>query len=171
MHTLTGLAHDRMSHVAYDPKANEEAIRHRSQKLIAFQKTLKPPPIFGDEEGELLVVGWGSTRGGIEEAVERVRADGYRVGAMHLRFLQPLAPGIKAAMQNFERVMTVENNWSDRRTDELVDEDNRRYSNLAWLLRARCLVDVDCWGELGGRPLKPGAIERAIRERLGPEGR
>jgi 2-oxoglutarate ferredoxin oxidoreductase subunit alpha len=171
MHTLTGLAHDRMSHVAYDPKINEEAIRHRSQKLVAFQKTLEPPPIFGDEEGELLVVGWGSTRGAIEEAVARVRADGRRVSSMHLKFLQPLAPGIKAAMQGFERVMTVENNWCDRTTDELVDEDNRRYSNLGWLLRARCLVDIDCWGELGGRPLKPGAIERAIRERLGPERR
>jgi len=169
MHTLTGLAHDRMSHVAYDPEINEEAIRHRSQKLIAFQKTLKPPRIYGDEEGELLVVGWGSTRGAIEEAVERVRADGHRVGSMHLRFLQPMAPGIKAAMDRFERVMTAENNWCDRTTDEWVDEDNRRYSNLAWLLRARCLVDIDCWGELGGRPLKPGAIERAIRERLGPQ--
>jgi 2-oxoglutarate ferredoxin oxidoreductase subunit alpha len=171
MHTLTGLAHDRMSHVAYEPRVNEDAIRHRSQKLIAFQKTLRPPPIFGDEQGELLVVGWGSTKGAIEEAVARVRADGHRVSSMHLEFLQPMAPGIKAAMQRFERVMTVENNWCDRLEDELVDEENRRYSNLAWLLRARCLVDIDCWGEVGGRPLKPGAIERAIRDRLDPEGR
>jgi 2-oxoglutarate ferredoxin oxidoreductase subunit alpha len=160
-----------MSHIAYDPGVNEEAIRHRSQKLIAFQKTLKPPPILGDEDGELLVVGWGSTRGAIEEAVERVRADGHRVSSMHLEFLQPLAPGIKAAMRRFERVMTVENNWCDRLEDEWVDEENRRYSNLAWLLRARCLVDIDCWGEVGGRPLKPGAIERAIREKLVPERR
>jgi 2-oxoglutarate ferredoxin oxidoreductase subunit alpha len=171
MHTLTGLAHDRMSHVAYDPRVNEEAIRHRSHKLIAFQKTLKPPPIFGDAEGELLVVGWGSTRGAIEEAVGRVRADGIRVSSMHLQFLQPLAPGIKAAMRRFRRVMTVENNWCDRVEDGWVDEENRRYSNLAWLLRARCLVDIDCWGEVGGRPLKPGAIERAIRDRLVPAGR
>jgi 2-oxoglutarate ferredoxin oxidoreductase subunit alpha len=171
MHTLTGLAHDRMSHVAYDPAVNEEAIRHRSQKLIALQKTLRPPPIFGDEDGELLVVGWGSTRGAIEEAVGRVRGDGHRVSSMHLTFLQPLAPGIKSAMQRFRRVMTVENNWCDRLDDEWVDEENRRYSNLAWLLRARCLVDIDCFGEVGGRPLKPSAIERAIREKLAAEGR
>jgi 2-oxoglutarate ferredoxin oxidoreductase subunit alpha len=171
MHTLTGLAHDRMSHVAYDPSVNEEAIRQRSQKLIAFQKTLEPPPIVGDEEGELLIVGWGSTKGAIEEAVARVRADGHRVSSMHLVFLQPMAPGIKAAMRKFRRVMTVENNWSDRLDDDWVDEENRRYSNLAWLLRARCLVDVDCWGEVGGRPLEPGAIERAIREKLAAERR
>ena len=39
-------------------------------------------------------------------------------------------------------------------------------SNLAWLLRARCLVDVDCWGEVGEQPIKPGTVERVIRERL-----
>ncbi len=167
MHTVTGLAHDRESHVAYAPTVNEDAIRHRSQKLIAFQKTLRPPPIFGDPEGDLLVVGWGSTKGAIEEAVARVRAEGHRVSSMHLRFLQPMAPGIRAAMQRFERVMTAENNWCDRPGDGWVDEDNRRYSNLGWLLRARCLVDIDCWGQVRGEPLSPGLIESAIRERLG----
>ena len=62
MHTLTGLAHDRDSHVAYDPDINEEGLRARSLKLAALQKTLKPPPVFGDDEGDLLVIGWGSTR-------------------------------------------------------------------------------------------------------------
>jgi 2-oxoglutarate ferredoxin oxidoreductase subunit alpha len=169
MHTLTGLAHDRMSHVAYEPQVNEDAIRHRSQKLIAFQKTLEPPPIFGDDEGELLVVGWGASRGAIEEAVARVRADGHRVSSMHLQFLQPMAPGIKAAMQRFQRVMSVENNWCDDPKHEMVDEDNRRYSNLGWLLRARCLVDIECWGQVRGQPLAPGSIEEAIREKLGRE--
>jgi 2-oxoglutarate ferredoxin oxidoreductase subunit alpha len=50
--------------------------------------------------------------------------------------------------------------------DEMIDESNRRYSNLAWLLRGRYLVDVDCWCEVKGQPIKPGSIERAIRERL-----
>ena len=63
MHTLTGLAHDRDSHVAYDPEINEESLRARSLKLAALQKTLKPPPVFGDREGDLLVIGWGSTQG------------------------------------------------------------------------------------------------------------
>ena len=76
MHTLTGLAHDRDSHVAYDPLTNEEGLRHRSLKLAALQKTLRPPKVFGDESGDLLVIGWGSTKGAIEEAVERLRADG-----------------------------------------------------------------------------------------------
>ncbi len=166
MHTLTGLAHDRLSHVAYDSDVNDETLRLRSLKLAALQKTLKPPPIFGDDEGEMLVVGWGSTKGSIEEAVGRLRDEGRRVSSMHLQFIQPMASGIKAAMQKFDKVMTVENNWCDRTEDELVDDENRRYSNLAWLLRARCLIDIDCWGEVRGQPLKPGSIEAAIRARL-----
>lgn len=166
MHCLTGLAHDSSSTVAYDPDVNQDAIRRRSLKLAAFQKTLQPVEVTGDPEGELLVVGWGSTRGAIAEAVERVRADGHTVGALHLRFLQPLAPGIGELMHRFDRVIAVENNWSDRLEDPIVDEENRRYSNLAWLLRARYLVDIDCWGEVRGQPLQPGAIERALRSRL-----
>ena len=52
MHTLTGLAHDRDSHVAYDAEINEQkAMRSRSLKLAALQKTLKAPPVFGDSQG------------------------------------------------------------------------------------------------------------------------
>jgi 2-oxoglutarate/2-oxoacid ferredoxin oxidoreductase subunit alpha len=165
-HCLTGLAHDRSSSVAYDPEVNQEAIRHRSLKLAAFQRTLRPVRVGGDGEGDLLVIGWGSTRGAIEEAVARVRADGYRVGRMHLRFLQPLAPGIGEAMAAFDRVVCVESNWSDRMDDSLIDSDNRRFGNLTWLLRARYLVDVDSWGQVRGQPLAPAAIEAALRARL-----
>jgi 2-oxoglutarate ferredoxin oxidoreductase subunit alpha len=113
-----------------------------------------------------LIVGWGSTKGAIEEAVKRVRADGMRVSSLHLRFLQPMASGIKDVLHSFDNVLAVENNWSDDMNDALIDEENRRYSNLAWLLRARCLVDIDCWGEVKGRPLKPAAIEQVIREKF-----
>ena len=70
-------------------------------------------------------------------------------------------------MAKFRRVMTVESNWSDRPEDPIIDENNRRYSALAMLLRARYLVDVDCWSDVSGQPLKPAAICRAIREKLG----
>ena len=62
MHTLTGLAHDKASHVAYDPDINQQGIRARSLKLAALQKTLKPPPVHGASSGDLLVIGWGGTK-------------------------------------------------------------------------------------------------------------
>ena len=170
MHCLTGLAHDRMSRVAYDPDINQEGIRHRSLKLAALQKTLKTPPVFGDDEGDLLVVGWGSTKGAIEEAVGRIRADGHKVSSLHLRFLQPMASGIGEVLKRFGKVMTVESNWSDSFDDEIIDAENRRYSELAWLLRAKYLVDVDCWSEVRGQPIKPGTIVRAIGQKMQEKG-
>jgi 2-oxoglutarate ferredoxin oxidoreductase subunit alpha len=166
MHTLTGLAHDRLSHVAYDPESNEDGLRYRSLKLAALQKALKTPPVFGGEEGELLVIGWGSTQGAIEEAVERLRADGCEVSSLHLRFLQPMPGGIREILQRFKRVMTIEANWCDKPEDELIDESNRRFSALAMMLRSRYLADVDCWSEVRGQPIKPDAIYRMISNKL-----
>jgi 2-oxoglutarate ferredoxin oxidoreductase subunit alpha len=62
--------------------------------------------------------------------------------------------------------MTVENNWSDDPHDEIIDTENRRYSALAMLLRARTLVDVDCWTEVRTRPIKPGAVYDAVLAKL-----
>ena len=166
MHTLTGLAHDRASHVAYDPENNEEGIHFRSLKLAALQKTLKLDPIHGDESGDLLVVGWGSTKGAIEEAVDSLRADGRKVSSLHLRFIQPLPSGLKEAFKRFKRVITIEGNWSDLPGDELIDEDNRRYSALAMLLRSRTLVDVECWSEVRGQPIKPSTIRGVLEKML-----
>ena len=166
MHTVTGLAHDRASKVAYDPEINEEGLRHRSLKLAALQKTLKAPPVFGDPEGDLLVVGWGSTKGVIEEAVGRLRDEGLKVSSLHLTFLQPMASGIGEIMRGFKRVMTIEGNWSDQREDELIDADNRRYSALAMMLRSRYLVDVDCWSQSRGQPIKPSSVVQVLRDKL-----
>jgi 2-oxoglutarate ferredoxin oxidoreductase subunit alpha len=166
MHTVTGLAHDRQSHVAYDSDVNEESLHMRSLKLAALQRTLKAPPVFGAETGDLLVVGWGSTKGTIEEAVERLRAEGRRVSALHLRFLQPLPPGLAEIMARFTKVMTVEANWSDPPDHPIIDATNRRYSALAMMLRSRYLVDVDCWTEVRGRPITPATLCRVIRQKL-----
>jgi 2-oxoglutarate/2-oxoacid ferredoxin oxidoreductase subunit alpha len=166
MHALTGLAHDEQSHVAYDSESNRKSIHARSRKLAALQKTLLPPPVFGPTSGELLVMGWGSTRGAIEEMVEQLQAEGHAVSSVHLTFLQPMAPGLKAIMSRFRRVMTIEGNWCDQPDDELIDETNRRFSALAMLLRSRYLVDVDCWCEVTGQPIKPAVIRAAVLEKL-----
>jgi 2-oxoglutarate ferredoxin oxidoreductase subunit alpha len=167
MHTVTGLAHDRASKVAYDPAINEEGLRMRSLKLATLQKTLQPPVVFGDPEGDLLVVGWGSTQGVIEEAVQRLRDEGLKVSALQMRFIQPMPSGIKDILKRFKKVMTVEGTWADRpHEDEMIDEENRRYAPLAMMLRARTLVDIDCWTEAKGQPIKPGQVVQALRAKL-----
>ncbi len=166
-YVVTGLAHDRDSHVAYDSAINQQAMQMRSRKLAVLQKSLRPPQVHGDSEGDLLVVGWGSTLGSIEEAVDRVRRTGGKVSSLHLRFLSPMEPGIKEIFRRFKKVMTIEINYSDDLGEPFIDAESRRFSQLAQILRSRTLIDVDCWSRVPGSPLRPGQIVSVIRERLG----
>ncbi len=170
MHTLTGLAHDEESHVAYSSDINQRSSAMRSRKLAVLHSTLRPPKVNGPDAGDLLVVGWGSTRGAIEEAVERARAEGLSVSSLHLRFLSPMEPGLKEIFRRFRKVMTVEINYSDDPEDPYITDENRRRGQLAWLLRAHTLVDVDCWTRVLGEPLRPGVIHEAIRAHMPREG-
>jgi 2-oxoglutarate ferredoxin oxidoreductase subunit alpha len=164
MFTVTGLSHDERSKVAYDPAAHQHSTAMRSRKLAVLQQTLLRPAIHGDQDGDILVVGWGSTKGAIEEAVDRARAEGIRASSIHLTFLSPLQPGLREIFSQFHKVMTVEINYSDQVGDPFVTEENRRRGQLAMLLRAQTLCDVDCWTRVPGEPLRPGLIHTAIRD-------
>jgi len=169
MFTATGLAHDRGSRVAYTSDVNQLGMSMRARKLAVLQSMLRPPRVCGPEAGDLLVVGWGSTKGAIEEAAERARDEGLAVASLHLTFLSPMEPGLKEIFSRYRRVMTVEINYSDEPGDPYITEENRRRGQLAWLLRAETLVDVDCWTRVLGEPLRPGKILEAIRSHL-PQG-
>ena len=162
-YVLTGLAHTKYSKVAYDPESNQLGCEMRSRKFHALQKTLQPPTVHGAPEGELLIVGWGSTLGAIEEAVDRARAEGLSVSSLHLRFLFPLEPGLEEIFARFRSVMTVEINYSDHPSFGAA----RRYAQLAWYLRAQTLVNIDCWSVVQGQPLQPRIIYRQIAKKLG----
>jgi 2-oxoglutarate/2-oxoacid ferredoxin oxidoreductase subunit alpha len=165
MFTLTGLEHDSRSKVAYSSGIHAQSSAMRSRKLAVLQSMLLKPEVNGDAEGDLLIVGWGSTKGAIEEAVERARAAGIRVSSTHLTFLSPLQPGLKEIFSGFSRVCTVEINYSDELGAPYITSESRRMGQLAWLLRAHTLVDVDCWTQVPGEPLHPGSILEAIRSR------
>ena len=84
-----------------------------------------------------------------------------------MRFIQPMPSGIKDIFKRFRKVMTIEGTWADRPDeDEMIDEENRRYAPLAMMLRSRFLVDIDCWSEARGQPIKPGAVADLVREAL-----
>jgi 2-oxoglutarate ferredoxin oxidoreductase subunit alpha len=171
MFTATGLSHDEDSHVGYSPDVHERGCQMRSRKIAVLHSMLEPPTVHGDPKGDLLVVGWGSTLGAIEEAVDRARAEGLKASSLHLRFLSPMEPGLKKIFKAFKQVMTVEINYSDDPTDPYITDENRRRGQLAWLLRAHTLVDVDCWTRVPGEPLRPADIHEAIRTALGKGGR
>ena len=169
MFTLTGLSHDDRSKVAYSSDIHQHSSAMRSRKIAVLQSLLTPPTVYGAEKGDLLVVGWGSTKGAIEEAVDRARKEGLKVSSLHLRFLSPLEPGLKEIFKKFKKVLAVEINYSDEMGDPYVTEENRRRGQMSILLRNATLVDVDCWGRVPGEPLRPMSILEAIRGRL-PRG-
>jgi 2-oxoglutarate ferredoxin oxidoreductase subunit alpha len=163
---LTGLAHNRHSKIAYDTASNQQGADMRSRKLAALAATLKPPEVHGDAEGDLLVVGWGSTLGAIDEAVDKAREEGHKVSSVHVRFLSPLERGLKEIFSGFKKVMTVEINYSDDPDFPMITDETRRYAQLAQFLRAETLMDIDCWSVVSGHPLQPGTIHDVIINRL-----
>jgi len=124
---LTGLEHDEFGHPTSSPALHGHMNAKRRRKLQVLAATLPPPQVYGAPEGEVLLVGWGSTCGPIREAVDHARAAGQAVSAVHLRHLHPLPPGLERIFAAFRHIRVVEMN----------DEGVYGYGQLAGLLRAR----------------------------------
>ena len=122
-----GLEHDEYGHPTGSPKLHMQMSARRRKKLQALAATLPTPKVYGPPEGNVLLVGWGSTKGPIQEAVDRARAAGDSVSAMHLKHLNPLPPGLENIFSGFNTIRVVEMN----------DEGLYGYGQLATLLRAR----------------------------------
>lgn len=166
MYVLTGLSHTNHSKVAYDSDTNQTTMEHRSRKIAALQSTLKPPIVHGGESEDLLIVAWGSTIGAIEEAVDTLRDEGESIASVHLRFIAPLEPGLKEIFSRYKKVMTIEINYSDDLNAPMITSENRRYAQLANVLRAQFAIDIDCWSVVYGHPLQPGMLIEEMRKRL-----
>jgi len=123
----TGLEHDENGHPTGSPKLHMQMSAKRRRKLQALAATLPTPKIYGPPEGNVLLVGWGSTQGPIKEAVDRARAAGDSVSAIHLKHINPLPPGLEDIFSGFNHVLVVEMN----------DEGLYGYGQLGGLLRAR----------------------------------
>jgi 2-oxoglutarate ferredoxin oxidoreductase subunit alpha len=104
--------------------------------------------------------------GAIEEAVDRIRGEGKKVSSIHLRFLSPLEPGLDEIFSKFKQVMTVEINYSDDPNAPNITPENRRRAQLATVLRAHTLMDVECWSRVPGQPLHPFEICDAINAQV-----
>ena len=169
MGVTTSLNHDRDGKACYDSERNQRGHAMRSRKLAALQQSLHPPSVHGAPEGDLLLVGWGSTRGAIEEAVDMARGEGLAVSSLHIQFLSPLPAGLDEIFAGFRRIITVELNYSDDWKDPLITKENRRYGQLAWILRAATLQDIDCFAKVPGRPYMPVEIFDEIKRILGAQ--
>ena len=154
---VTGLEHDEFGHPATRPANHSMMVAKRRRKLKVLESRLPKAELHGPAEGEVLLVGWGSTRGPIQEAVDRARAAGQAVSALHLRFVMPLQPGIKEVMKGFKHVMVVEMN----------DEGMYGYGQLAGILRASfCDPKITGINKTDGLPFKVREILAMMNQKL-----
>jgi len=123
----TGLEHDELGHPTGSPKLHMQMTAKRRKKLQALGATLPLPKVYGPPEGNVLLVGWGSTEGPIKEAVDRARAAGDSVSSLHLRHINPLPNELENIFSGFNHVLVVEMN----------DEGFYGFGQLGQVLRAR----------------------------------
>ncbi len=130
---ITGLEHTENGHPSANPKTHAAMTAKRRDKLVALARELPPPEVYGPREGEILLVGWGSTGGIIRESVDRAASQGRTLSSLHLRHLNPLPEGLEEIFLRFQHVFVVEMN----------DCDTNGCGHLGRLLRAEtCLKRI-----------------------------
>jgi 2-oxoglutarate ferredoxin oxidoreductase subunit alpha len=148
-HRIGGLEKDYLTgNVSYAPTNHEQMIRVRARKVAGIAREIPPLEILGPPEGDLLVVGWGSTYGPITQAVRELNEAGRAVAHVHLRYLNPLPPDLGGILRRFRTVLVPEMNLGQ----------------LSRLLRAEYLVDAVGFNKVQGRPFKVSELtSRCLR--------
>ena len=149
-HRIGGLEKTEDGAVSYDPLNHEKMVKVRAAKIENISKFISPVKVHGDENGDILLIGWGSTFGPIRTAVDNLRRSGEKIGHVHLRFINPIQPGLKEAMDNFKHILIPEGNLGQ----------------LAFILRAKYLRDVTTYSKIQGRNFTVLEIEQKIKEIL-----
>ena len=150
-HRIGGLEkQDLTGNVSYDPVNHERMVRLREAKVARVAEEIPSVEVNGPERGELLVLGWGSTRGAILTAVEEVRAAGQVVSCAHLRHLNPFPSNLGQVLAGFDRV--------------LVPELNR--GQLTRLIRSEFLAPAECLSKVQGQPFRVSEIRARIEALL-----
>ena len=136
--------------ISYDGANHAHMTRVRADRVAGIAAELPPLEVDEDDGATLLVVGWGSSLGAIRAAARRVRANGHAVAIAHLRHLNPLPANTGEVLRGYDRVLVPEMNTGQ----------------LAQILRARYLVDVESYCKLEGKPLFAAELEHELLERL-----
>ena len=150
-HRIGGLEkQDGTGNVNYEALNHEHMVRLRAAKVQAVVAEIPDVEAAGDAEGDLLLIGWGSTYGAITAALRTVRERGHRVGHVHLRHLNPLPRNLGEVLKRYRKVVVPEMNLGQ----------------LLMVLRAKFLVDAIGLNKVQGKPFKQQEIEAKIEEVL-----
>jgi 2-oxoglutarate ferredoxin oxidoreductase subunit alpha len=150
-HRIGGLSKEHETgNVSYNPANNQLMIDLRAEKVRRVVADIPPTEVNGDESGDLLVIGWGSTMGSIDAAVERSRKAGRPVSSVHLRHLNPLPADLGEILSRFDRFLVPELNSGQ----------------LIRLLRDVFLLPMVGLNKVEGQPLTATEIADKIEEML-----
>lgn len=150
-HRIGGLEkQDLTGNINYEPENHQKMVNYRAEKIERIVDDVPDLEVSGENEGELLIVGWGSSYGAITSAVERSRAKGKPVSQVHLRHLNPFPKNLGEILYNFKKV--------------LVPELNK--GQLVSILRSKYLVPAMGYNKVQGLPFKADEIENKIDELL-----
>lgn len=151
MHRVGGLEKaDGTGNIDYTPENHEAMVRLRAAKIEQIAKDIPLAEVHGDDDAEVLIVGWGSTWAAIDAAVQRRRRAGVKVASTHLTHLSPLPPNLGDILRRYRKVLVPELNMGQ----------------LTAVLRATYLVDARAVTKVQGLPFKSREIEAAIDEAL-----
>ena len=149
-HRIGGLEKaDQTGNISYDGANHERMTELRAAKVAGIADELAPLTVDSEPGANLLVLGWGSTEGAIRAGVRRARESGSKVACAQLRHLNPLPSNTRDVLRSFERVLVPELNTGQ----------------LAQVLRAKFLVDVESFCKVQGQPLFAAEVAEAIEER------
>jgi 2-oxoglutarate ferredoxin oxidoreductase subunit alpha len=149
-YVATGLEHDALGHPNYEPAEHTAMMQKRFRKLEAAAEEMPKPERYGDDDASVGIIGWGSTEGTIQEAVDRARAKGYKVASLHPKVLSPLPDStLRDFIHSVQKVIVPECNYSGQ---------------LANLLGAKYGLQAIRLNKFGGIPFTAGEILRAIEE-------
>ena len=96
--------------ISYEPANHQEMVRTRAAKVAAVADDLPRQEVMGAAEGDLLVIGWGGTRGNVQSAVEQLQEEGKRISLCHFNYIHPLPHGVREILGGFRRIVVCELN-------------------------------------------------------------
>ena len=152
-HRIGGIEKDYDSgNISYDPENHHKMTKVRAAKIAGIADDIPLQKVEqGDDTGDLVVVGWGSTYGAISQAVLGTRRSGFKVSHIHIRYMNPMPKNLGELLRGFKKVIVPEMN----------------NGMLVKVLRAEYLVDAKGLNKIAGHPFKIAEIEAEILSQLG----
>lgn len=110
-HRLGGLEKDYdTSAISTDPQNHQRMVKARQAKIDKIADYIPELEVVGDEDADLLIVGWGGTYGHLYEAMETMQEQGKKVALAHFKFINPLPKNTAEVLKKYKKVVVAEQN-------------------------------------------------------------